>query len=550
MNLQESARPTKAGKCLADELLIVCARTHLDPTHVGQLRRLAGSELDWSYLLAAAHRHGLLPLVGRHVREHCSEAGPLSWMNYLRVFLEKNARENFLLTSELLRIAARFAKDGVLAFSYKGPTLAAQVYGSLALRQMADLDWLVPHDALPPARDSLRALGYVPRFPEGRVQSNPGRRAPGQYGFTLDGGRCLVELHTERTLRYFPVPIDPARVASRSKLQRLGGRSVRVLAPEDQLLFLCVHGAKHFWERLGWICDIAELVRAQVDLDWDLTCEEADALGARRILRLGLTLARDVLDAELPRTVLQDLRSDAQAQSLAAQVRERLFLDGFAILGVLDRLRFRMRMRGNAWQGISYSFRLATTPSEERAQSVLLRSALRPAKLLREYGWGLQRSSTLFDLARYVPTPPFVVEQMLRLAEASATDVIYDLGCGDGRIVIRAVKKYGARGIGIEIDRELVERSRAQAKMEGVDHLVEFRQQDALTVDLAEATVVTLYMMPEFNAKLRPKLQKLKPGARVVSHDFGIEGWSPIRTEKVAGGDSYHTHTIYLWKLP
>jgi len=550
MNLQESARPTKAGKCLADELLIVCARTHLDPTHVGQLRRLAGSELDWSYLLAAAHRHGMLALVSRHLNEQCPGAVPLSWRDYLGVFLEKNARENFLLTSELLRIAARFAKDGVLAFSYKGPTLAAQVYGSLALRQMADLDWLVPHDALPPARDSLRALGYVPRFPEGRVQSNPGRRAPGQYGFTLDGGRCLVELHTERTLRYFPVPIDPARVASRSKLQRLGGRSVHVLAPEDQLLFLCVHGAKHFWERLGWICDIAELVRAQVDLDWDLTCKEADALGARRILRLGLTLARDVLDAELPRTVLQDLRRDAQAQSLAAQVRERLFLDGFAILGVLDRLRFRMRMRGNAWQGISYSFRLATTPSEERGgQSVLLRSALRPAKLLREYGWGLQRSSTLFDLARYVPTPPFVVEQMLRLAEASATDVIYDLGCGDGRIVIQAAKKHGARGVGVELHPGRIAEARKRARKEGVEKQVTFLQQDAKTVDISPATVVTLYLTTSGNIKLRQILQsQLRPGTRIVSHGEDLGDWTPERVETVTDAVGNST-TLYLWRV-
>lgn len=150
----------------------------------------------------------------------------------------------------------------------------------------------------------------------------------------------------------------------------------------------------------------------------------------------------------------------------------------------------------------------------------------------------------------FVPTPPEVVDRMLELAEVKATDVIYDVGSGDGRIVIRAAKKYGVRGVGIEIDRDLVERSRAQARTEGVDHLVEFRRHDALTADLAEATVVTLYMMPEFNSKLRPKLERLKSGARVVSHDFGIEGWTPARAEKVSGGDLYHTHTIYLWKLP
>ncbi len=150
----------------------------------------------------------------------------------------------------------------------------------------------------------------------------------------------------------------------------------------------------------------------------------------------------------------------------------------------------------------------------------------------------------------FVPTPPEVVDRMLEIAEVKKGDVLYDLGSGDGRIVIRAAKRYGVRGVGIEIDPDLVQRSRLKAKDEGVDHLVEFREQDALTVDVSKATVVTLYMLPEFNAKLRPILQReLKAGARVVSHDFPMEGWTPIGVEQI-GGDWFHTHTIYLWKIP
>ena len=136
---------------------------------------------------------------------------------------------------------------------------------------------------------------------------------------------------------------------------------------------------------------------------------------------------------------------------------------------------------------------------------------------------------------------------MLDMAHVNKDDILYDLGSGDGRIVIRAAKRFGTHGVGIEIDRELVSRSRIAAeRRESVD-LVEFRRQDALTVNLSEATVVTLYLLPEFNAKLRPILQKqLKPGARVVSHDFGMEGWKPDREEKIPDG-ILHEHTIYLW---
>ena len=149
----------------------------------------------------------------------------------------------------------------------------------------------------------------------------------------------------------------------------------------------------------------------------------------------------------------------------------------------------------------------------------------------------------------FVETPIEVVDRMLDMAQVKKDDVLYDLGSGDGRIVIRAAKRFGTRGVGIEIDRDLVSRSRVAAKREGVADLVEFRRQDALTVNLSEATVVTLYLLPEFNAKLRPILQKqLKPGARVVSHDFGIEGWKPDREEKIPDG-ILHEHTIYLWTV-
>jgi cyclopropane fatty-acyl-phospholipid synthase-like methyltransferase len=125
----------------------------------------------------------------------------------------------------------------------------------------------------------------------------------------------------------------------------------------------------------------------------------------------------------------------------------------------------------------------------------------------------------------------------------------------DGRIVIRAAKKYGARAVGIEMDQELLAQSKKAARAEGVSHLVEFRSEDALKADLSPATVVTLYMLPWFNEALKPNLQKmLKPGARIVAHDFGIEGWPPDKTEELPEiekrSNGYrHQHTIYLWRI-
>lgn len=151
-------------------------------------------------------------------------------------------------------------------------------------------------------------------------------------------------------------------------------------------------------------------------------------------------------------------------------------------------------------------------------------------------------------LAPYVPTPHDVVDQMLQLAQVTSKDVVYDLGCGDGRLVITAAKKFGARGVGIDIDPDRIAESRANAKAAGVEHLVTFKQQDALAADVSEASVVTLYLLSSSNLKLRPALtRQLKPGARIVSHAFGMGDWEPDKTVDYqdANGSS---RRLYLWR--
>lgn len=152
-------------------------------------------------------------------------------------------------------------------------------------------------------------------------------------------------------------------------------------------------------------------------------------------------------------------------------------------------------------------------------------------------------------LAPYLPTPQEVVDRMLQMADVKATDIVYDLGCGDGRLVVTAAKRYGARGIGFDIDPARIAESRANAKAAGVESLVEFRLQDALTVDVSPATVVTLYLLTEANLKLRPTLQaRLKPGSRVVSHQFGMGEWVPQRTETITDKRGT-TRLLYLWTI-
>jgi uncharacterized protein (TIGR03000 family) len=151
----------------------------------------------------------------------------------------------------------------------------------------------------------------------------------------------------------------------------------------------------------------------------------------------------------------------------------------------------------------------------------------------------------------YVPTAASIVDKMLEMAKITKDDVVYDLGCGDGRIVVAAAKKYGARGVGIDIDPVRVQEAKANAQKAGVDKLVEVRNGDGLKVpDLSRATVVMLYMLPEFMEKLGPTLKKeLKPGTRVVSHDYPFPNWKADVTFNMPGVERPFPHTLYLWKI-
>src|ERR1700730_9153599 len=268
--MMQSVRTSAAGNL---ESALLCAKTHVDADTSNEILTLVGSEPDWDAILKTASEHSLTPIFCRNIEEYGGEALPSSWRRRLSEENLLGSCRNLAMTAELFRVLEALESRGVCATPYKGPVLAAQAYGDVAMPQLSDLDIIVPQRQIVAAHDALLARGFRPVISGVEPQAG-GRQVPGQYAYRSDA-ETLVELHTELTLRYFPRGLDLTKLVERRERVQIAGRRVLTFSPEDTLLLLCVHGSKPFWERLGWIADIAALSRALGPLDWGVRREGA-----------------------------------------------------------------------------------------------------------------------------------------------------------------------------------------------------------------------------------------------------------------------------------
>jgi precorrin-6B methylase 2 len=330
---------------------------------------------------------------------------------------------------------------------------------------------------------------------------------------------------------------------------------VRTFSVEDTLVMLCVHGAKHFWDRLGWILDIAGMVSSQ-PVDWPAALRIAADLKSMRVFLLGLFLAHELLDMPLPESVAEQASQDANIRWLAARVCDPMAGRPKPSAGVFRRTTFRLRSRDEFARGLLHMARLALSPTESDRGAVglparfsFLYFLVRPWRLLRQYGLGLRGPQAEPDLGIFDATSPEVAERMLSLAEVGPGDVVYDLGSGDGAIVVTAAEKYGIPGVGIDIHPQRIAEARAKAKKHGVEARAKFLLQDAKTANISEATVVMLYTSAAGNLKLVDLLrEQLRPGARIVSRNFQIFGWPADQCVKHVTPNGTPTY-LYLWKV-
>jgi hypothetical protein len=341
--------PPKIETSTEIELLFCCARTYLDSEITEHIQTLLQRDIDWDYLLRLAIGHRVVPLLYKSLSVINSDRISTDFLAQLYDLFQDNALRNLSLTREVIRLVDLLKQYQIPAISFKGAALALFVYGNVALRQFDDLDLLVPKQDFLKARDLLIANGDY-------QQPKPSHFLTDEEEATYLQAHCecslihkneqfSVDLHQELTggvflsypfnFKYLQQRLIP--VSSQSHLLSL--------CPEDLLLYLCVHGAKSLWERLAWLCDIAELIRICPEMDWEHLLEIARTVEIERMLLLGLLLAQNVLSVTLPKSVLARIEADPEVEHLARQVYRQLLSGNYALTKTLNSKKLIFQFR-------------------------------------------------------------------------------------------------------------------------------------------------------------------------------------------------------------
>ena len=365
----------------------------MPPAIAAEIRSLAAGPLNWDLLLSEAARHTVTPLFAKQLTAVAGDALSAARLKQLKDLARTAVVRSLAFTAELVAILNLFRSEGLQAIPYKGPVLAEQAYGDFALREFEDLDLILRQKDMPNANRLITSLGYRAKHPWTLSQNAAASLIPGEYSYRNEQRRVVIELHTERTLRHFPLRPDIDALARHLVRVFLSGHAIETFAPEDGLPLLCIHGSKDFWERIGWSADVAEFVQSHSRLDWDWVIRRAESLRAVRMLHLGLALAMRFFDLPLPDEIRQRLEADKIAGVLAGEIERRIFHDRVNSFGAAGRFWFRGRMVEGSFDGWRYSARLTISPAEEDWEMLRLPRplaplyvALRPFRLLRKYG--------------------------------------------------------------------------------------------------------------------------------------------------------------------
>lgn len=371
------------------ELLLATVKGYLGTATEDSLEESLAGELDWAHVESAARRHGILPIVFEQLTEH-RDSVPEDTLSSLEAATREIAQRNLLLLEETLTLLDGFDSYGLRAVPYKGPVLGATLYGDVSLRQSLDIDLLVDADDVAMGETLLLESGYERDERQQRYDRVlGGNGALHHQTFYRSEQGLKVELHRRLTSHWMVNSLRLADLLDSLESVAVHGESVSVLAPENRLLALCVHGTKHNWERLEWLCDVAELV-SQREVDWELALARARVFGVERPVLIGLYLVSDLLDVSLSDAVTQAVDPDVGVSAIAHAMVDWA-LDADSEPQPLQNVRVQLRTLDGPAARLQAVLRLAFVPTAADIDTVQLPSMLgslyylvRPVRLAAE----------------------------------------------------------------------------------------------------------------------------------------------------------------------
>jgi len=304
--------------------LLTIARVELLPDEKILLRHLLAGPLDWEYLLALACRHGLEPLLFLHLHQYAAELVPPNTLQALREDCKTIAIRNLILASRLEGVSSHLRLRGIEHISFKGPLLAEGYYGNCALRVYHDLDILVPQSKLVATRDALGEIGFTDKYGLSAAQQKVSFRFGFEHPFTAAGGLDL-DLHWRVVQKFKSPSLDMAGMWQRVTMVHLFDSEVPTFCPEDLLVALCLHAGHHGWVQLSHFCDVAQLLLAHPQMDWDTVCSHLGDSNTRRIVYVTWRLLHQHWRGQIPADMMARVFADPHVARLAQRVQTEIW---------------------------------------------------------------------------------------------------------------------------------------------------------------------------------------------------------------------------------
>jgi len=375
------------------QVLLSACRVFLGTEEPARLEAMLAQGPDWEKLLRLANRHGVMPLLYRSISKNCPQAVPQEWLRRLMLQYMQNAARNMKMTAELLRIIDLFEVNGIAAIPFKGPALAQQIYGDITLRSFVDLDIIVPREDVLRAKDVLISQGYNPEIELDSTQEEIYLKSECEYNFHHPGHKVRVEVHWRVNPSCYCIDYDVDDVWSRLRGLVLKGREVPTLSPEDLLISLCIHGARHNWCEKKQIFDMAALVDLQKDLNWEYILAYSRKRHMERLVLLGLLLAEKFMGVKLPEPALRQIEKNGPVKDLASRLQKDFEEDDNGSSRLMNEMDFWFRARERLRDRVSCIIRLALEPTPMDLMKTPLPVELyplyyliHPVRMVREYG--------------------------------------------------------------------------------------------------------------------------------------------------------------------